>query len=147
FGRPHSGSEIRELLPNLYNVHVRPREAMREYGLMILKYETLYRLAVENAAARYFLAAAPSLAESVMLGKAWWPAMQETERGRPRWDLVVLDAPATGHGLTFLTVPEVFLRLVSEGPLARDMRSMMALLADPEKCSVCVVTLPEEMPA
>jgi len=147
FGRPPSGTEIRQLLPNLYSVHVRPREAMREYALMILKYETLYRLAFENAAARYFLAAAPSLAEIVMLGKVFWHAARETERGRPRWDMVVLDAPATGHGLTFLSVPEVFLRLVSEGPLARDMRLMQALLADPERCSICIVTLPEEMPA
>jgi Anion-transporting ATPase len=147
FGKLPSGPAIRELLPNLYSVHVRPREAMREYGLMILKYETLYKLAFENAAARYFLTAAPSLAEIVMLGKVWWHATQETERGRPRWDLVLLDAPATGHGLTFLSVPEVFLRLVSEGPLARDMRSMQSLLADPARCSVCIVTLPEEMPA
>ena len=147
FGKPASGPQIRELVSNLYSVHVRPREAMREYALMTLKYETLYRLAFENPAARYFLAAAPSLAEIVMLGKVWWHATQETERGRPRWDLVVLDAPATGHGLTFLTVPETFLRLVSEGPLARDMRSMMSLLADPAKCSICIVTLPEEMPA
>jgi hypothetical protein len=147
FGRPPSGTKLRELAPNLYSVHVRPREAMREYALMTLKYETLYRLAFENAAARYFLAAAPSLAEIVMLGKVWWHASQEMERGRPRWDLVILDAPATGHGLTFLTVPEVFLRLVSDGPLARDMRSMQMLLADPQKCSICIVTLPEEMPA
>ena len=147
FGQPPAGPQIRELLPNLYSVHVRPREAMREYALMTLKYETLYKIAFENAAARYFLAAAPSLAEIVMLGKVWWHATQEMERGHPRWDLVVLDAPATGHGLTFLTVPETFLRLVSEGPLARDMRSMMSLLADPANCSVCIVTLPEEMPA
>jgi len=147
FGRPPSGTQIRELLPNLYSVHVRPREAMREYALMTLKYETLYKIAFENAAARYFLAAAPSLAEIVMLGKVWWHASREMERGRLRWDLVVLDAPATGHGLTFLSVPEVFLRLVQEGPLARDMRGMQSLLADPQRCGVCVVTLPEEMPA
>ena len=140
-------TQIRELVPNLYSVHVRPREAMREYALMILKYETLYRLAFENAAARYFLTAAPSLAEIVMLGKVFWHASREMERGRLRWDMVVLDAPATGHGLTFLTVPEVFLRLVSEGPLARDMRIMQSVLADPARCSVCIVTLPEEMPA
>jgi anion-transporting ArsA/GET3 family ATPase len=147
FGRPPSGTQIRELVPNLYSVHVRPREAMREYALMILRYETIYRLAFENAAARYFLTAAPSLAEIVMLGKVFWHAARETERGRPRWDMVVLDAPATGHGLTFLTVPEVFLRLVSDGPLARDMRSMQELLADPARSSICIVTLPEEMPA
>ena len=147
FGKPPSGTQIRQLLPNLYSVHVRPREAMREYALMTIKYETLYKLAFENAAARYFLAAAPSLAEIVMLGKVWWHAAHDMERGRPRWDLVILDAPATGHGLTFLTVPEVFLRLVQEGPLARDMRGMQSLLADPQKCDVCIVTLPEEMPA
>ena len=147
FGRPPSGTQIRELVPNLYSVHVRPREAMREYALMIIKFETLYRIAFENPASRYFLAAAPSLSEIVMLGKVWWHATQDKERGRPRWDLVVLDAPATGHGLTFLTVPEVFLRLVNEGPLARDMRDMQSLLANPGQCSVCVVTLPEEMPA
>jgi hypothetical protein len=147
FGKPPSGTQIRELLPNLYSVHVRPREAMREYALMILRYETIYRLAFENAAARYFLTAAPSLAEIVMLGKVFWHAARETERGRLRWDLVVLDAPATGHGLTFLTVPEVFLQLVSEGPLARDMRNMQELLGDPGRCSTCIVTLPEEMPA
>ncbi len=146
FGRPPSGTQIRELVPNLYSVHVRPREAMREYALMILKYETLSRIAFENAAARYFLTAAPSLAEIVMLGKVFWHASREMERGRLRWDMVVLDAPATGHGLTFLTVPEVFLSLVSEGPLARDMRTMQSVLADPAKCSVCIVTLPEEMP-
>lgn len=147
FARPPSGTRIRELLPNLYSVHVRPREAMREYALMTLRYETLYKIAFENAAARYFLAAAPSLAEIVMLGKVWWHASQEMERGRLRWDLVVLDAPATGHGLTFLSVPEVFLRLVKDGPLARDMRGMQSLLADEKRCSVCIVTLPEEMPA
>jgi energy-coupling factor transporter ATP-binding protein EcfA2 len=147
FGKPPSGPQIRELLPNLYSVHVRPREAMREYALMILKYETLYKLAFENAAARYFLAAAPSLAEIVMLGKVWWHATHDLDRGRPRWDLVVLDAPATGHGLTFLSVPSVFLRLVQDGPLARDMRGMQSLLGDPRRCSVSIVTLPEEMPA
>jgi anion-transporting ArsA/GET3 family ATPase len=146
FGRPPSGTQIRELSPNLYSVHVRPREAMREYALMTLRYETLYKIAFENAAARYFLAAAPSLAEIVTLGKVWWHASQEMERGKLRWDLVVLDAPATGHGLTLLSVPEVFLRLAKEGPLARDMLGMQALLADERRCRVCIVTLPEEMP-
>src|SRR5258708_24052210 len=99
FGRPPSGTQIRELVPNLYSVHARPREPMREYALITLRYETLYKIAFENAAARYFLAAAPSLAEIVMLGKVWWHATYDMDRGRPRCDLVVLYAPATGPGL------------------------------------------------
>src|SRR5260370_42165698 len=97
FGRPPSGTQIGELVPNLYSVHVRPREAMREYALMTLRYETLYKLAFENAAARYFLTAAPSLAEIVMLGQVWWHATYDMDRARPRWDLVVLDRPATAR--------------------------------------------------
>src|SRR5262249_3057520 len=86
FRRPASGPEIRQLLPNLFSVHVRPAEAMREYALMILRYETLYNLVFENKVVRYFLTAAPSLAEIVLLGKVWWHAAREMERGRPRWD-------------------------------------------------------------
>ena len=146
FGRPASGTDVHELSRNVFSVHVRPREAMREYALMTLKYKTIYNAVFENRVVRYFLNAAPSLAEIVMLGKVWWHAARDEEWGKPRWDLVILDAPATGHGLTLLTVPEVFLGLVSEGPLARDMRDMQSLLTDPARCATSVVSLPEEMP-
>lgn len=147
FGKPRSGSRIAELLPRISSVHVQPQEAMHEYALLTLRSEALYKLVFERRIVRYFLKAAPSLAEIVLLGKVFWHATKDLDRGRPRWDLVILDAPATGHGLTLLTVPEVFLRLVSEGPLARDMREMRDLLADPQRTATCIVTLPEEMPA
>jgi anion-transporting ArsA/GET3 family ATPase len=147
FGKPRSGTAIRELFPNVFSVHVQPEEAMHEYALITLRSEALYKLVFGRQLVRYFLRAAPSLAEIVMLGKVFWHAVKEREHGRPRWDLVILDAPATGHGLTLLTVPEVFLRLVSEGPFARDMREMQALLEDPKLSATCIVTLPEEMPA
>jgi anion-transporting ArsA/GET3 family ATPase len=147
FGRPRSGAEIRELAPNLHSVHIQPQEAMHQYAVMTLRSEALYRLVFERRIVRYFLEAAPSLAEIVMLGKVFWHATKDQERGRPRWDLVILDAPATGHGLSLLSVPDVFLRLVREGPLARDMSEMQALLKDPARTATCIVTLPEEMPA
>lgn len=147
FGRPRSGTRISELFPGVWSVHVQAQEAMHEYALMTLHSEALYKLVFERRIVRYFLRAAPSLAEIVLLGKVFWHATKEQERGRPRWDLVILDAPATGHGLTLLTVPQVFLRLVNEGPLARDMREMQDLLSDPQRTATCIVTLPEEMPA
>lgn len=146
FGKPPSGTEIKELQKNLYSVHVQPDQAMREYGIMTLKSETLYNLVFERKVVRYFLKAAPSLSEIVMLGKITWHAEKEMERGKHRWDLVVLDAPATGHALTLLTVPRVFLSLVSEGPLAYDMTWMQALLQNPKETQIVVTALPEEMP-
>jgi anion-transporting ArsA/GET3 family ATPase len=147
FGKPRSGTAIREIFPNVFSVHVQAQEAMHEYALITLRSEALYKLVFGRQLVRYFLRAAPSLAEIVMLGKVFWHVAKDRERGKPRWDLVILDAPATGHGLTLLSVPEVFLRLVSEGPFARDMREMQALLEDPKLSATCIVTLPEEMPA
>jgi anion-transporting ArsA/GET3 family ATPase len=147
FGSEPAGTELRQLRPHLWAVHVRPREAMHEYGVMKLRSETIYNLVFERKVVRYFLKAAPSLAEITMLGKVCWHAAKDVDyRGQPTWDLVILDAPATGHGLTLLTVPEVFLGLVTEGPLAADMTWMQALLRDPARTSVCVTALPEEMP-
>ncbi len=146
FGKPPSGAQIHELAKNLFSVHVRPAEAMREYGIMTLRSETLYNLVFERKVVRYFLRAAPSLAEIVMLGKIAWHAEKDLERGKKKWDLVVLDAPATGHALSLLTVPRVFLSLVSEGPLAADMTWMQKLLQNPVETQIVVCALPEEMP-
>ena len=146
-GARPSGVEVRQVDRSIWSVHVQPPEAMREYGLMVLKYKTIYSAVFENRLVRYFLRAIPSLPEIVMLGKVWWHVAQERdERGRFVWDHVILDAPATGHGVSFLGTPKTILELVSEGPLLRDMRNMQATISDPATTAVHVVTLPEEMP-
>ena len=145
FGAPQSGAKIREVLPNLSTVNVTPSEAMREYGLMILRFKTIYDAVFENRVVRQFLRVVPSLAELVMLGKILHEVRIEDE-GRPRWDLVVLDAPATGHAVQLLRVPSALLDTVPPGPLRKDAEWMQALLVDPRRTAVSIVTLPEEMP-
>ena len=144
-GAPASGPQVREALPNLFTVNVTPRDAMREYGLMVLRFRSIYDAVFENRLVRYFLRALPSLAELVMLGKVLHEVRVE-ERGRPRWDLVVLDAPATGHAVQLLRVPGALLDTVPMGPLRRDAQWMHALLVDASTTAVAIVTLPEEMP-
>jgi anion-transporting ArsA/GET3 family ATPase len=144
-GAPPAGPVIREALPGLSTVNVTPQESMREYGLMVLKFRTIYDAVFENRVVRYFLKAIPSLAELVMLGKILHEARAE-EGGRPRWDLVVVDAPATGHAVQLFRVPAVLLDTVPAGPLRRDAEWMRALLLDPSKTALSIVTLPEEMP-
>lgn len=146
-GAPPSGAEITQIDESIWSVHVRPAEAMREYGLMVLRYKAVYQAVFENRFVRYFLRAVPSLAEIVMLGKTFWHVMEEVdEAGKPRWDLVILDAPATGHGISFLRTPKTILELVHEGPMLRDMRKMRAMVENPEVTAVNIVALPEEMP-
>jgi Mrp family chromosome partitioning ATPase len=144
-GGPPSGPTIREVEPGLATVNVTPNEAMREYGLMVLRFRTIYEAVFENRVVRQFLRVIPSLAELVMLGKVLHEVRVE-EGGRPRWDLVVLDAPATGHAVQLLRVPAALLDTVPPGPLRKDAEWMQALLVDPRRTAVSIVTLPEEMP-
>jgi anion-transporting ArsA/GET3 family ATPase len=144
-GAPPSGAATREVLPGLFTVNVTPADAMREYGLLVLKFRTIYDAVFENRLVRYFLRVVPSLAELVMLGKILHEAKAE-ERGRPRWDLVVVDAPATGHAVQLLRVPAALVETIPGGPLRHDAEWMQALLVDPVRTSLAIVTLPEEMP-
>jgi len=145
-GAAPAGPHVREALPGLYTVDVTPHEAMREYGLMVLRFRTIYEAVFENRLVRYFLRAIPSLAELVMLGKVLNEVRAQQKDGTPRWDLVVLDAPATGHAVQLLRVPAALLDTVPGGPLRHDAQWMQALLVDPAATAVAIVTLPEEMP-
>lgn len=143
-GRP-SGPVVRQVLPNVSTVNVDPRHALEEYALMVVKVRAIYQAVFENRVVRFFLRAVPSLAETLMLGKILHEARSESG-GRPRWDLVIVDAPATGHAVQLLGVPKALLDTVPAGPLRRDAEWMQALLTDPAKTSVVLVSLPEEMP-
>ena len=68
-GRPEVGPEVTAIDENLWAVNVRPQEAMREYALMMLKFESIYSAVFENRVVRYFLRFIPSLQELVLLGK------------------------------------------------------------------------------
>ena len=143
-GRP-SGPVIRPVLPGISTVNVDPRHALEEYALMVVKVRAIYQAVFENRVVRFFLRAVPSLAETLMLGKILHEARSE-EHGKPRWDLVVVDAPATGHAVQLLGTPRALLDTVPGGPLRRDAEWMQAFLSAPDRSAVALVSLPEEMP-
>lgn len=139
-GVPPVDTTITRVAPGVDAVVVRPHEAMREYGLMQLRYKALYKAVFENRFVVRFLRFIPSLPELVMLGKI----LHHVREGR--WDLVIVDAPATGHGITFLKVPGALLETVPPGPMRTDAEWMQALLLDPAATAVNLVSLPEELP-
>ena len=145
FGKPALGPAVAELAPGLWGVNTTPAAALREYGLMILKFQKVYELIFENRITRAFLRAIPGLDDYAVLGKAWFHTAEE-KRGRATWDTVVFDMPASGHSLTMLRIPWVILETVPEGPLTRDARQVQALLRDPARTAGVIVTLAEEMP-
>jgi anion-transporting ArsA/GET3 family ATPase len=132
----------------LWAANMTPEAALRERGLQVLRFQAVYKAVFENRTVKHFLRAVPGLDQFAMLGKAWW---HTTERSpgtdQPRYDLVVLDAPATGHALTMLRLPLSILESTPEGPLTRDARKVWNLLRDPLQTAVVLVTLAEDMPA
>jgi anion-transporting ArsA/GET3 family ATPase len=144
-GYPPAGPTLTRLEGELWSVDVRPAEAMREYVLQRIRIERVYRAVFENKLVRAFLRFIPSLAETVMLGKILWH-LRETDGARRRWDVLVVDAPATGHALTFLGVPQVLLDTLPPGTMADEATWMRDLLVDPEVTRALVVALPEELP-
>lgn len=145
-GHEEVGSEISRLEENLWGVDVRPEEAMREYALMKLRFKSVYKAVFENRFARYFLRFVPSLQELVMLGKILYHVQEKQPDGQWRFDVVVMDAPATGHAISFLSVPQVLLDTVPPGPLATEAEKMRDLLVDRDVTAAVLVALPEEMP-
>jgi hypothetical protein len=145
-GAPPSGPTVREALPGLFTVDVSPQHALEEYALMVVKVRAIYEAVFENRLVRFFLRVIPSLPETLMLGKILHEARATDARGRPRWDVVIVDAPATGHAVQLLGVPSALLDTVPAGPLRRDAQWMRDLLADPERTALSIVALPEEMP-
>jgi anion-transporting ArsA/GET3 family ATPase len=61
-------------------------------------------------------------------------------------DLIVLDAPAAGHAVTFLRSAQALQDSVRVGPINAQARDVLELLGDPARCQVMLVTLPEETP-
>jgi anion-transporting ArsA/GET3 family ATPase len=145
-GKPPAGPTIASLEENLWAVDVRPQEAMHEYALMILKFERIYNAVFQNKVMQYFLRFIPSLQELVMLGKILFHLREKRPDGSPRFERIIIDAPATGHAITFFSVPQVILDTVPPGAMADEALWMRDLLVDPKTTGVVLVSLPEELP-
>ena len=145
-GTPPIGPEIMPVAPDVWAINLSPERALLEYGQMVLKVGALARAVFENKYTKTFFRATPGLYEWAMLGKAWFHTTEVREDGSNRYDVVLLDAPATGHGLDMLRVPKVILDVVPPGVLRKDAEAAWKMFNDPAQSGVLVVTLPEEMP-
>lgn len=143
---PRISDQVEEIDEDLFAVNMTPESALKEYALMKLKLEALYKVAVENRVVQRFLRFVPSMAELNMLGKIWFHAEEERGDGRPRFDRIIVDSPSTGHGLGFLRVSQVVRDVVRAGPVATEAGHMAKTFEDPARTRLHVVTLPEDMP-
>ena len=146
FGARDVGHGEVELAPGLFSVSVQPERAMHEWLRHQLKSGALAGLLGHSRLFGYLTAAAPGVTELVTVGKVWDLAQVDRRTGGSPFDLVVMDAPATGHALALLRAPRTYANIARVGPIARQAGSIDAFLRDSSATGVLSVALPEEMP-
>jgi anion-transporting ArsA/GET3 family ATPase len=147
FGLPPRRFEEVEVQPGLHAFSANPDDAVREWLSYQLHSRTLAGLLGGSRIFQYLAAAAPGLAELVTIGKVW--ELAQLERKTPRsapYDLVIVDAPATGHGLALLRAPRTYSEIARVGPIHRQAGTIDAFVRDPSATAVVAVALAEEMP-
>jgi anion-transporting ArsA/GET3 family ATPase len=140
--------DITEVEHDLHVLRLDPYLALQDYMSINLKFEWAAKKFLQTDVIRYLTQAAPGWRELITLGKIWKIEQQKRGKGsgKPAWDLLVVDAPATGHGISFLRVPQVILDTLKYGPVRHYTQEVQRLLLDPQRTLLNVVTLPEEMP-
>jgi hypothetical protein len=135
-----------ELRENLWSVSLDPDRALLEW-LQSLGGRISGRMLASSGTFQYFAAAAPGATELVSMVTIW--KLTEGRRGRGKhpggYDLVILDAPATGHALGMLHSPQTFGAIARVGPIASQTKKVGELLADPARSGYLAIALPTEM--
>jgi anion-transporting ArsA/GET3 family ATPase len=136
-----------ELAPSLSAISIDPDRALEEWLRWQLRSGALAGLLKQSRIFHYLAAAAPGVKELVTVGKIWELAQLErkTAKAAP-YDLVIVDSPATGHGLGMLRAPRTFGDVARVGPIRRQADKIHSFITDARATGVLVVALPEEMP-
>ena len=136
-----------EMEENLWSISIDPDESMREYVLLQLKVRAMRDMLFRSKIFNYLAAATPGLKELVTIGKIWELAQpdRKVKSGR-KYDLVIVDAPATGHGIGFLQTPRTFAAIARVGPIHSQAQQLDRLITDQAHTGTAIVSLPEEMP-
>jgi anion-transporting ArsA/GET3 family ATPase len=146
FGAGELGHTERELAPGLYGISIDPDRAKEEWLRDQLHSGPLAGLLGHSRIFQYLTAAAPGLQELVTMGKVWDMAQLERRVGHGSYDLAIVDAPATGHGVAMLRAPRTYADIARVGPIHRQASRIHEFVTDAACTAVVAVALPEEMP-
>jgi anion-transporting ArsA/GET3 family ATPase len=146
FDVPPSGGEIVRIPPSIALQNLQPQRVIEDLVRQHLRVEMLSRRVTGNAVFQHFVEGAPGLKELAVLSHAQ-RVVSGQRRSPAHFDVVVLDAPATGHGVSLLAAPHLVSDVIERGPIGAEARELAAFVANPHKTGIVVVTLAEEMPA
>jgi anion-transporting ArsA/GET3 family ATPase len=143
----HHGARFEELelAPDLFTISIEAERAMDEY--MQVKAGPLGHAVSSSRLFQALTMATPGMRELLSMGKIWELAqLQRRTRGAAPYDLVIVDAPATGHGVGILRTPKTFADIARVGPIAHQGRQIASMIYDRRLTAVVAVATPEEIP-
>lgn len=146
FGRTHLEPHPIEVAPRLSVSHLWARSGHEAFLRTVLPGGPLIGAALRSRAVEKFLIAAPSMHEMGVFYHLMVLLGSTDSTGAPEHELIIVDMPATGHTLALTGLPDILLRLIPGGPIARALHEGRALLNDPAQSAAWVVTLPEQLP-
>jgi anion-transporting ArsA/GET3 family ATPase len=145
-GGPEPGPEPAEIQPHLELVRIEPRRALADFLQSVLPIRALRERLLASHSFSILTAAAPGIEEFLALAKIIeFESKHLGVRRRPRYDLVLVDAPATGHSLPLLATARTLMEMMPIGPIGRTARDVNRVLADARRTAVVIVTILEEM--
>ena len=130
----------REVSPGLWAMSMDTEESLKEYLRLQLKVPLIARIGPLARTFDFVANAAPGVKEILTVGKFLWEVRER------RYDLVVVDAVATGHITGQLAAPSAIQELVQVGMVRDQTGWMLDILRDPSQTGVVIVSAPEEMP-
>ena len=147
FGVPPAGFNETRVAPNLFTISINPDDAKEEWLRFQLHSGALAGLLGSSRIFQYLTAAAPGLSELVTLGKVWELAQLERRVARSApYDITIVDAPATGHGVALLRAPRTYAEIARVGPIRNHANRIDEFVTNPSLTAVVAVALAEEMP-
>jgi anion-transporting ArsA/GET3 family ATPase len=129
----------------VHHLRIAPEFALIEYLESQLHAPRIVSRIVGHPGIQRLLDAAPGWRDLIALGKLWHLTTRQ-DAGAARWPLLIVDAPATGHGLSLLAAPAAVTEMMRRGPLRRHVDAVLALLRDPARTLLVPVALAEELP-
>src|SRR5688500_14793703 len=147
FDAPGLDYHPKEMSPGVWGMNIVPEDSLAEYLEVQYHMKRISKVFTSTHFVDYITTAAPGLKDILVLGKIWYLEQgRATPGGAPYFDTIVVDAPAAGHMLTFLSAPMGLSDALRVGPVRRQSDWLIAMLQDPARTRVHLVTLPEEMP-
>ncbi|MEL6344149.1 MAG: ArsA family ATPase [Myxococcota bacterium] len=130
----------------LFTLSITPEAAIEDYVVQQIRFRQLYKLVFQNRIIGPFVDGVPGLHDAVQLGKIMDLERSSWPGGQPKWDLIIVDAPATGHGVTMLRSAQTMMDLTRAGPMYDGVKQVQDAIGDPKTTGLVLVCLPEEMP-